>query len=131
MKNPLLKATVAFLFAVAMSFSIFSSQALALGGFSQTCYDSNLSGPILTSSCEKADGYTLETSFIDLNGVIENVDGSLEWQPDNFFETCRNLELVSPSAMVAECKTRAQYWNDTIINLDEHIANINGVLTYE
>ena len=94
MKNELLKSTVAFLIAVAMSFSVFVSQALALGDFSGTCYNSYLDGSVLTSTCYKADGYTPNTSSIDLNSYIENIDGTLKWQPDNYIETCRYMELI-------------------------------------
>lgn len=68
---------------------------------------------------------------INLNSSIENVDGSLVWQPDNFIETCRNTTLASSSVMTAECKTRDQRFVSTAINLDEHIANIDGTLKYE
>ena len=131
MKNGLLKSAVAFLIAVAMSFSIFTSQALALGDFSRTCYNSYLQGSTLTSTCYKADGRTPNRSSINLNPYIENVDGVLKWQPANYIETCRYMDLASPSIMAGECKTRAQYWVPAKIDLDDHIANINGVLTYE
>ncbi|NER34579.1 MAG: cyanovirin [Oscillatoria sp. SIO1A7] len=131
MKNGLLKAAVAFLFAAAMSISTFASQAWALGDFSQTCYSSSISGSTLSSTCYKADGYTPNKSSINLNPYIENVDGVLKWQPDNYIETCRGMDLVSKSDMAGECKTRSQVWQKTGINLDDHIANINGVLTYE
>ncbi|NER50480.1 MAG: cyanovirin [Symploca sp. SIO1A3] len=129
-KNGFLRATVAFLSAVAMSFGMFTSHALALGDFSQTCYNSNVSSSTLSSSCRRIDGSINDTS-INLNPYIENVDGTLVWQPNNFIATCRNTGLTSPSIMAAECKTRSQDWNDTSIDLDDHIANINGVLTYE
>jgi hypothetical protein len=130
-KNQLLKTPILFLFAVVQLSSIFAGRAFALGGFSETCYDTTISDSILTSTCYEADGSTPNTSSIDLNEFIENVDGTLTWQPDNFFETCRNLELVESSILIAECKTRNQSWVETEIYLDEHIANINGVLTYE
>ena len=131
MKNGLLKAAVAFLFAVAMSMSAFASQAWALGDFSQTCYNSSISGSTLSSTCYKADGFTPNYSSINLNSYIENVNGVLKWQPNNYIETCRGMGLVSNSYMAGDCKTRSQNWVGTEINLDDHIANINGVLTYE
>ena len=68
---------------------------------------------------------------IDLNPVIENVDGQLEWQPANFIETCDYAQLASPSIMIAECKTRSQELVPTFVDLDEHIANIDGTLMFE
>lgn len=131
MKNGLLKTTVAFLFAVAMSFSMFASQAWALGGFSQSCPTYSLDESMLYALCKKSDGDKLYPAFIDLNIYIENVDGALEWQPDNFIETCENVRLYGASELIADCKTRAGYWASSKIDLDDHIANINGVLTYE
>nr|3S3Y_A Chain A, TANDEM CYANOVIRIN-N DIMER CVN2L0 [Nostoc ellipsosporum] len=101
-----------------------------LGKFSQTCYNSAIQGSVLTSTCERTNG-GYNTSSIDLNSVIENVDGSLKWQPSNFIETCRNTQLAGSSELAAECKTRAQQFVSTKINLDDHIANIDGTLKYE
>lgn len=130
MKRKVLNATVALLIAIAISFSAVVGQALA-GNFSLTCYDTNLSGSVLTSTCEEADGYTLNSSSIDLNPYIENIDGNLQWQPGNYWETCDSMEVIDSSIMSGYCKTRAQYWNQTGIDLDDHISNINGVLMYE
>lgn len=125
----LLKATVAFLFALVVSFNLVVNGALALGQFSQTCRNIDVSGSELSASCEKANGGFDNTS-INLNPVIENVDGKLEWQPKNFIETCRDTS-VSGSLLKAECKTRNQNFVFTTINLDDHIANIDGNLRYE
>jgi hypothetical protein len=114
-----------------MSVSMFAGQALALGDFSQSCYSTSISGSTLTSTCYKADGRTPNTSSIDLNSVIENVDGVLKWQPANYIETCRYMKIEGASEMAGQCKTRDQRWVDTSIDLDDHIANINGTLTYE
>ncbi|MEB3282925.1 MAG: CVNH domain-containing protein [Lyngbya sp.] len=124
------KASVALLFVFALSFGLFTNSAFA-GKFSLTCYNTSISGSTLYSSCERADGYTINETSINLNSIIENVDGSLMWQPSNFFETCRGLSLDGGSIMTAECKTRDQRWNSTKINLDDHIANIDGTLRYE
>lgn len=125
----LLKATVAFLFALVVSFNLVVNGALALGQFSQTCTNIAVSGSELSATCEKANGGQDNTS-INLNPYIENVDGTLEWQPRNFIETCRNTS-VSGSLLKAECKTRNQNFVFTTINLDDHIANIDGELWYE
>ena len=127
----LVKVSVALLFAFALSFGLFTNSAFALGDFSQTCYNTSISGSTLTSTCYRADGRTPNTSSIDLNEYVENVDGSFKWQPSNFFETCRGLSLEGVSIMTAECKTRDQRWNSTEIDLDDHIANMDGTLRYE
>ncbi|MBH8563792.1 CVNH domain-containing protein [Nostoc sp. CENA67] len=125
-----LKLGLAVLFTIVVSFGLTNS-ALALGKFSQTCRNSSIQGSVLTSTCERAVGGVYNTSSIDLNPVIENVDGGLKWQPSNFIETCRNTKLAGSSELAAECKTRAQQFVSTSINLDDHIANIDGTLKYE
>lgn len=124
-----LKLGLAVLFTIVVSFGLTNS-ALALGQFSQTCYNSSIQGSVLTSTCERANG-GYNNSSIDLNPIIENVDGTLKWQPSNFIETCKNTKLAGSSQLAAECKTRAQQFVSTNINLDDHIANIDGTLKYE
>nr|1N02_A Chain A, Cyanovirin-N [Nostoc ellipsosporum] len=48
-----------------------------------------------------------------------------------FIETCRNTQLAGSSELAAECKTRAQQFVSTKINLDDHIANIDGTLKWQ
>lgn len=129
--SSLLKVVVAFLFAFAISFNVVTGEALALGDFSQTCYGSSISNATLSSTCAKADGYTQSSTSIDLNSIVENVDGVLKFQPDNFAETCRGISLSGGSNLTAECKRRNQSWNSTSLDLDNCIANINGVLKNE
>lgn len=125
------KAAVASFFVVAVSFMLFAGSAFALGDFSMTCYDTHTSGSTLTSTCYKADGRTPQTSSIDLNKHIANIDGTLKWQPSNFIETCRYASIERSSTLTAQCKTRDQRWVSTKIDLDDHIANIDGTLKYE
>ena len=125
----LLKVTIAFLFALVVSFNLVVNGALALGKFSKTCTNIAVSGSELSASCEKANGGQNNTS-INLNPYIENEDGNLKWQPKNFIETCRDTS-VSGSSLKAECKTRNQNFVFTTINLDDHIANIDGNLRHE
>ncbi|WYL93924.1 MAG: CVNH domain-containing protein [Gloeotrichia echinulata IR180] len=126
-----LKLSLVVLCTFFVSFSILTDSALALGQFSQTCSNSVIQGSSLTSTCERAQGGVYKTTSIDLNPVIENVDGMLKWQPSNFIQTCRNTQLSGSSILDAECKTRDQRFVSTRIDLDNHIANIDGTLTYE
>ncbi|NMG06876.1 CVNH domain-containing protein [Brasilonema sp. UFV-L1] len=126
----LLKAAVAFLFALVVSFNLVTDNAWALGKFSRTCENISISGSKLSASCEKANGGFNQTS-INLNPYIENVDGKLTWQPSNFIETCRGTGLSGSNVLKAECKTRNQNFVSTSINLDDHIANIDGKLQFE
>jgi hypothetical protein len=103
---------------------------LMKGQFSKTCKDIRVSGSKLSASCKKVNGTYNETS-IDLNPYIENVDGKLKWQPKNFIVTCKDTAVSDGNKLKAECKTRKQEFVPTAINLDDHIANIDGNLRYE
>ncbi|MGB5634667.1 MAG: CVNH domain-containing protein [Waterburya sp.] len=127
----LVSSVTVICFSLFLALGFFSAPAAALGDFSQTCQDSTINGSTLSATCQRADGSYGGGTSIDLNTDIENVDGRLTWQPSNFIETCRKTKLVNGNTMDAECKTRDQRWVSTRINLDDHIANINGVLTYE
>ena len=127
----LVSSVTVICFSLFLALGFFATAAAALGDFSQTCYDATISGSTLSATCQRANGSYDGTTSIDLNADIENVDGRLKWQPSNFIETCRSTELVNGNTMDAECKTRDQRWVSTSINIDDHIANINGVLTYE
>ncbi|MEM7592834.1 MAG: CVNH domain-containing protein [Cyanobacteria bacterium P01_A01_bin.83] len=127
----LVSAITAICFSLFLAIGFFSSApALALGDFSQTCDDVSIGGSTLSADCRRRNGSYNSTS-INLNPDIENVNGSLKWQPSNFIETCRNTALAGGGTMEAECKTRDQRWVSTRINLDDHIANIDGNLKYE
>jgi len=136
MKNGLLKAVVAFLFAIAISLGLFPSQAWATGDFSKSCYYSELSGSVLSSICYEADGQTENTTSIDLDLYISNVDGLLKWDSSGgFIESCEETRLASSfltrhTEIYADCEI-LDYFVETSIDLDEHIANIDGVLTYK
>jgi len=107
-----------------------SSTAPSGGNFSQSCNNSSIQGSTLYSTCRRINGSYNDTS-INLNSVIENIDGSLKWQPSNFIGSCRYTSLTRSSIMTAQCRTRSQRYVNTSINLDDHIANINGVLKYQ
>jgi hypothetical protein len=117
-------------FASLIAFNLFADSAWALGKFSLTCRNTRISISTLSASCATANGEYKDTS-INLNPYIGNTDGSLKWTDTNFIETCRATSLISPSILAAQCKTRDQIWTSTRINLDDHIANIDGTLKFE
>ncbi|MFM6001809.1 MAG: CVNH domain-containing protein [Sphaerospermopsis kisseleviana] len=135
--NTLLKYVFAVLFACLVSLNIVVDKAMATGGFSQTCKNIVLDGSILSAACEKADGYTLENTSIDLDGYIGNLDGTLSWGDHLFSLTCKSVGLGQSLSnrhytLNAECKRRNGYtYIPTEIDLDAYIANINGELTFE
>ncbi len=128
----MLKICVTFLCAIFLSFSIAIANAWATGEFSQTCENISVEGSILTADCEKADGYTLSTTTIDLNPYIANLDGTLSWDGDKFALTCDNIGLAGRNRLRAECeRADGVTYLGTYINLDEHVANIDGQLKFE
>jgi hypothetical protein len=135
--NTLLKAVFAILFACLVCLNLVVDKAMATGEFSQTCDNIVLDGPILSASCEKADGYTLEKTYINLDEEIGNLDGTLSWGDHLFSMTCKSVGLGQSLfnghyTVNAECERADGYtYIPTEIDLDDHIANINGELTFE
>lgn len=123
------------LLAIALSFGFMTSNAWATGQFSQTCEKIELSGSRLSASCETISGRYTKTS-IDLDRYIGNIDGTLEWGDALFSLTCHDLDLAQSLrggtyVLAGNCETRDQENSATEINLDEHIANIDGELEFE
>ncbi|WP_332987291.1 CVNH domain-containing protein [Scytonema sp. PRP1] len=106
--------------------------------FSLTCDKDKIeiNGSILSTSCKKSNGDSQQTS-IDLDKYIGNLDGKLSWSDKNFSKSCKNIapaQLLSTRqlVLVAECKTAAgDTYYPSEIELDSHIVNIDGTLSYE
>jgi len=83
--------------------------------------------------CQKKDGSSVQTS-IKLNPYIgSDVNGSLAWGRQNLGLGCYDL-AVSNGTLSATCFSSIQKGSEdvtTSINLDDHIANIDGQLQYE
>jgi hypothetical protein len=135
--NTLLKAVFAVLFACLVSLNLVVDKAMATGEFSRTCEDIILSGSTLSAYCEKADGYTLNKTSINLDEEIGNLDGTLSWGDHLFSQTCKSVGLGQSLSnrhytLNGECERADGYtYIPTEIDLDDHIANINGVLKFE
>ncbi len=142
--NTLLKAVFAVLFAGLVSLNVVVDRAMAIGGFSQNCQDIVLEGPFLSATCKKADGYTLQNTSIYLDRYIGNLDGTLSWGYYSFSDTCEAVRLGQSLSnrhytLKAQCKKEGfdiddNYISteiDTEIDLDAHIGNIDGELTFE
>ncbi len=112
---------------------------MATGQFSPTCDNEKIEidGSTLSASCEKRNGDSQETS-IDLARYIGNLDGKLSWGDKDFSKTCKNINLAQLLStkqliIVAECQPAVggDSYSPTEIELDAHIANIDGTLKYE
>ena len=134
--NFLLKVTLVFLFACVISFNLVVDRAMATGDFSQSCADIKLDGSSLSAECRKING-AYENTTINLDDYIGNLDGTLSWGDHLFSRTCKDIylgQLLSNREYVinASCEKRDGYtYEATEINLDDHIANIDGALKYE
>ncbi|MCP2729100.1 CVNH domain-containing protein [Limnofasciculus baicalensis] len=133
--SKIIKIALAFLFAFVLSFNLVVERAMATGEFSQTCEDIYIDDPYLVATCEKADGVTKENSDINLNEYIGAKDGILSWGGKYFADTCDDIALAQSLAtkellLTAQCK-KADGIEQSDIELDAHIANIDGSLTYE
>ncbi|MEC4887265.1 MAG: CVNH domain-containing protein [Scytonema sp. PMC 1070.18] len=128
----MLRILTTFLISIFVTFTLLIGNALAVGEFSKTCYDVEISDSTLTAVCAKADGYTPSETSIDLDEYIGNVDGTLEWNDHKFSLTCGNIGLIGNNRLRAECERADQVnYLGTYINLDEHITNSDGRLEFE
>lgn len=125
----LLRISFVFLFALALSIGTFSNSAWAAGDFSLTCKKVSVSGSVLSASCAKINGEYQDTS-INLDPYIANLDGKLSWKGVNFYQTCKDTGLSGSSTLTGKCAKINGSYIPASINLDQHIANLDGNLQY-
>jgi hypothetical protein len=135
----LLRVATVFLFAFVVSLNFVVDQAMATGEFSLSCDKDKIeiNGSILSTSCTKSNGNSQETS-IDLDKYIGNLDGKLSWSDKNFSKTCKNIapaQLLNTRQLILVAECQPAVGGDTYypseLELDAHIANIDGTLKYE
>lgn len=126
----MLKIFATFFCAIFLTFNLLTGNAWATGEFSRTCTNINVDGSTLTADCERINGSYNDTS-INLDNFIGNIDGTLEWGYSEFSLTCNEVGLAGSNRLRAECRKRDQSPLGSYINLDEHIANIDGRLEFE
>lgn len=117
----------------------------ARGEFSRSCRNISLryeTEPILLAECQNESG-DWNRSELNLNNYIANMNGALVWLENGVFgNTClasdQNPRLprdpfpnLDGSVLTVRCETEQGSTQVTSINLDEHITNRNGSLTYE
>lgn len=129
------KSTLIFLFAAFLVFNLGIGTAMATGNFSQSCDSINVDGSNLSAICKTRD-QTPKQAELNLDSYIGNLDGQLSWGDHNFSQTCENIALgndfrTRELLLSAECKKRNGEEIYSYIPLDEHIANIDGILEYE
>ena len=104
--------------------------ARATGQFSLSCYDQHLFNNRLWAICRRINGTYLITS-ISLVNIVENINGQLQWSNGRFQLSCSNCVLQNSSQLACNCRRMDQSVAATILNLNDHIANIDGILKYQ
>ena len=108
------------------------------GNFSGSCKNLHLNATnfsktaTLTADCKRQDG-TYLNSQVNLNDVITNNHGSLQWGGGpggaDFQQSCSG-DALSGSKLASSCVESAEVKKSTQIDLNEKITNDNGKLTY-
>ena len=98
--------------------------------FSQTSQDINVSGPTLSAECEKEGGGSIVPSTLNLDDYLGNINASFRWGSTIFSHSARNISNDGPT-LTADLQDSQGNWQSASVNLDEHIANMNGQLTYQ
>ncbi|WP_375470271.1 CVNH domain-containing protein [uncultured Nostoc sp.] len=112
-----------------------SDIALGTGEFTKSCTNITLTqGRILEADCKTRNGRTAQTG-INLNNYIVNQDGRLGWSRNgNYSASSRNCDVDFQGGrtfLMCDTRKRDNSFTGASLNLDKHIANINGTLTYE
>ncbi len=111
------------------------NMAMASGDFTKSCSDIDLTNNnLLDANCKDRNG-NINGTFTLLDAFIANSDGRLVWQVDgNYDASSRNCDVEFVSGVTfLQCDTQKRNgnWTSSSLNLDEHIANIDGDLRYE
>lgn len=88
-----------------------------------------LEGHFLQADCLAADNRTYKASSLDLNEILGNDDGRFTFRFGGWSHSAKNITL--DAAILKADLRRAMFgWDDDqTVNLDLHIANIDGELT--
>lgn len=141
------KVIITFILAVVLGFNVWGGQAWAIGEFSNTCTDitvssgtdmASLGKAILSANCEKMNGSYQQTT-LELNLYLKNNrEGILSWKQENLGQqaliNCYDLTVSDQGVLQGICFNLSKKMSsdvETSINLNEHIANIDGNLKYE
>ena len=102
----------------------------ARGNFSGSCDNIRLNGVQFIASCRDKNG-RFRWSGLNLNTLIANDDGKLNWRNyGGFAGSCVGMRIYLGHQLVATCTKRNGSKVGTFIDLDDHIANYDGQLSY-
>lgn len=115
--------------------TVASARFFCSGGLLAGCTDFLYDGTILSAQCMTRAGTTLLSS-IDLNMIVGNNDGTLTyaWPVGLYGKSCMDSSFASDgqtARLTATCvKADQTVAAPTSVDLNEHIANVDGVLVY-
>ncbi|QRV93562.1 cyanovirin-N [Ceratobasidium sp. AG-Ba] len=87
-------------------------------------------GKTLSADCEVAGGSFLP-SRLDLDTCLGNIDGHFRWGGKQFSQSARNVKLQAAELKGDLHSADGKEWKHATVNLDLHIANIDGQLVYK
>ncbi|QRV93561.1 CVNH domain protein [Ceratobasidium sp. AG-Ba] len=100
--------------------------------FSQTSKDIQLhDGKTLSAHCEVAGGGNFVPSRLDLDTCLGNIDGHFRWGEKNFSQSARSVKLQGVELKGDLHSADGKEWKHATVDLDQHIANIDGQLKYK
>ncbi|KAH0613785.1 uncharacterized protein H6S33_005671 [Morchella sextelata] len=102
------------------------------GGFSESCKNIELvNGHILRAECRNDQGHH-QTSELDLNTCIGNLNGYLAWDTPNFSQTSQNIRLVENGTKIEATLLQISGHHSAPqgIYLNQRIVNRNGCLRF-
>jgi len=117
----------------ALLLAVMAGQAMAQGrNFSYTCMNIRLNGTILTADCRTKGGTYNYGATINLDVIIGNRNGNLEFENNSFSKTCTDISVTTMphAALWATCRTYQGGLHRSILNLDNFIGNYDGWMRY-
>jgi hypothetical protein len=87
------------------------------------------SGQTLRATCQNAVG-NWGPSQIDLDAFIGNIDGNFQWGSSGYSQSAQSPHLSGDHTLVAELRKEDGSLVSPELDLNRHIANSNGVLTF-
>ena len=97
--------------------------------FSESSRNIHLIGSVLSAECCTAEGDWIE-SQINLDTCLGNISGSFEWGQENFSLSAQDIQLEDMTLSAGLATEDGENFTNSRVNLDEHISNIDGQLTF-
>ena len=117
-------------YALYVGFSCISGHALAGQSFYASCGSLTITNSILKAQCT-ADNGNQTWSVIDLSPYINIINNQLAWSKTGNSSEIDSCEVSETGILICEIQDSSDKQSFTGLNLNQHIYNINGILTYQ